>query len=470
MPKITFIGAGSTVFAKNLLGDILSFPELAGSTISLFDIDPVRLHTSEVVAQRLAERLGVQPTIEATTDRARALDGADYAISMFQVAGYRPGTVVDFEVPKQFGLRQTIADTLGIGGIMRGLRTIPVLLDICREMEARCPDALFLNYVNPMAMNCWAISRTSPIATVGLCHSVSGTAAGLARRIGVPISEINYICAGINHMAFYLRFERDGEDLYPLIRQVIADGRVPKGDRVRYEMFTRLGYFVTESSEHFSEYVPWFIKRDRPDLIERFNIPLDEYPRRCEDQIAGWTGMQAALEDPDPEALARYEQQRRDEWLAEVAEDDPAEAARLRQGLAAALQRGPVRHSGEYASLIIHSRETGQPRVVYGNVPNAGVIDNLPAGCCVEVPCLVDKNGVQPVQVGALPPHLAALMQTNINVQALTVEAALTGQREHIYHAAMLDPHTAAELDLDQIWALVDALIAAHGDWLPAYS
>ena len=470
MPKITFIGAGSTVFAKNLLGDILSFPELAGSTISLFDIDPARLHTSEVVAQRLAERLGVQPTIEATTDRARALDGADYAISMFQVAGYRPGTVVDFEVPKQFGLRQTIADTLGIGGIMRGLRTIPVLLDICREMEARCPDALFLNYVNPMAMNCWAISRTSPIATVGLCHSVSGTAAGLARRIGVPISEINYICAGINHMAFYLRFERDGEDLYPLIRQVIADGRVPKGDRVRYEMFTRLGYFVTESSEHFSEYVPWFIKRDRPDLIERFNIPLDEYLRRCEDQIAGWTGMQAALEDPDPEALARYEQQRRDEWLAEVAEDDPAEAARLRQGLAAALQRGPVRHSGEYASLIIHSRETGQPRVVYGNVPNAGVIDNLPAGCCVEVPCLVDKNGVQPVQVGALPPHLAALMQTNINVQALTVEAALTGQREHIYHAAMLDPHTAAELDLDQIWALVDALIAAHGDWLPAYS
>jgi alpha-galactosidase len=470
MPKITFIGAGSTVFARNLLGDILTFPELAGSTISLFDIDPGRLQTSEVVAHRLAERLGVQPVIAATTDRARALDGADYVVSMFQVAGYRPGTVVDFEVPKRYGLRQTIADTLGIGGIMRGLRTIPVLLDLCREMEARCPHALFLNYVNPMAMNCWAVSRASPIATVGLCHSVSGTAAALARRIDVPISEINYICAGINHMAFYLRFERDGEDLYPLIRQVIADGRVPKGDRVRYEMLARLGYFVTESSEHFSEYVPWFIKRDRPDLIERFNIPLDEYPRRCEDQIAGWTGMQAALEDPDPQALARYEHARRAAWLAEVAEKDPGEAERLRAALAAAEQRGPVRHSGEYASLIIHSRETGQPRVVYGNVPNSGLIDNLPPGCCVEVPCLVDRSGVQPVHVGPLPPHLAALMQTNINVQALTVEAALTGKREHIYHAAMLDPHTAAELDLDQIWALVDDLIAAHGDWLPAYS
>ena len=470
MPKITFIGAGSTVFARNLLGDILTFPELAGSTISLFDIDPVRLQTSEVVAHRLAERLGVQPVIAATTDRARALDGADYVVSMFQVAGYRPGTVVDFEVPKRYGLRQTIADTLGIGGIMRGLRTIPVLLDLCREMEARCPHVLFLNYVNPMAMNCWAVSRASPIATVGLCHSVSGTAAALARRIDVPISEINYICAGINHMAFYLRFERDGEDLYPLIRQVIAEGRVPKGDRVRYEMLGRLGYFVTESSEHFSEYVPWFIKRDRPDLIERFNIPLDEYPRRCEDQIAGWTGMQAALEDPDPQALARYEQARRAAWLAEVAEKDPGEAERLRAALAAAEQRGPVRHSGEYASLIIHSRETGQPRVVYGNVPNTGLIDNLPPGCCVEVPCLVDRSGVQPVHVGPLPPHLAALIQTNINVQALTVEAALTGKREHIYHAAMLDPHTAAELDLDQIWALVDDLIAAHGDWLPAYS
>jgi alpha-galactosidase len=470
MPKITFIGAGSTVFAKNLLGDILSFPELAGSTISLFDIDPTRLRSSEIVAQRLGERLGIRPCIEATTDRQRALDGADYAISMFQVGGYEPGTVRDFAVPKAYGLRQTIADTLGIGGIMRGLRTIPVLLDMCREMEARCPDVTFLNYVNPMAMNCWAVSRATRIKTVGLCHSVHGTARALARRIRVPIEEINFVCAGINHMAFYLRFEREGEDLYPRIRQVIADGRVPPGDRVRYEMLTRLGYFVTESSEHFSEYVPWFIKRDRPDLITRFNIPLDEYPRRCEEQIADWTALSAVLEDPDPATLTNYEQARRAAWLEEVAAEDPVEAEQLRAALAAALQQSPVRHSGEYASLIIHAMETNQPRLIYGNVPNHGLIDNLPADCCVEVPCLVDKNGVQPTHIGALPPQLAALMQTNVNVQALTVEAALTGKREHIYHAAMLDPHTAAELDLNQIWALVDDLIAAHGDMLPAYT
>ena len=294
MPKITFIGAGSTVFAKNLLGDILSFPELANSTISLFDIDAERLATSEVVARKVGEAVGANPTIETTTDRRAALDGADYAINMIQVAGYKPGTVVDFEIPKKYGLRQTIADTLGIGGIMRGLRTIPVLLDMCNDMEELCPDVFFLNYVNPMAMNCWAINRASTIKTVGLCHSVQGTAEQLARDIKVPIDEINYICAGINHVAFYLRFERNGEDLYPQIRQVVAEGRVPDWNRVRYEMFTRLGYFVTESSEHFSEYTPWFIKRDRPDLIDSFNIPLDEYITRCENQIAGWHSMRAA--------------------------------------------------------------------------------------------------------------------------------------------------------------------------------
>jgi alpha-galactosidase len=253
----------------------------------------------------------------------------------------------------------------------------------------------------------------------------------LADDIGVPYEDINYISAGINHMAFYLRFERDGQDLYPLIRKVVDEGRVPDWNRVRYEMFMRLGYFVTESSEHFAEYVPWFIRHDRPDLIDRFNIPLDEYIRRCENQIAGWEAMRRDFED----------------------------------------RRKPiqVRRSHEYGSLIIHSLETDTPRVVYGNVSNDGLIDNLPPGCCVEVPCLVDKNGIQPTHIGALPPHLAALMQTNINVQALTVEAALTGQRKHIYHAAMLDPHTAAELDLDQIWALVDDLIAAHGEWLPAF-
>lgn len=435
MPKITFIGAGSTVFTKNLLGDILRFPELAHSDIWLHDIDAQRLHESEGVARYVAQSLGVAPTLHATLDRRAALDGADYVISMFQIAGYKPGTVTDFDVPKRYGLRQTIADTLGIGGIMRALRTIPVFLDMARDMESVCPDVVHLQYVNPMAMNCWAISRATRIKTIGLCHSVPHTAQELAADIGVPIAEINYLVAGINHMAFYLKFERQGEDLYPRLRQVIADGRVPAHNRVRYDVFQRLGYFVTESSEHFSEYVPWFIKRDRPDLIDRFNIPLDEYIRRCEAQIVFWEFM-------------------RDE-LAAGNFDNPLFA---------------VAPSVEYGALIIHSLETGQPRVVYGNVPNDGLIDNLPAGCCVELPCLVDKNGIQPTRMGALPPQLAALIQTNVNVQALTVEAALTGRREHIYHAAMLDPHTAAELDLDQIWHLVDDLIATHGKWLPDYT
>jgi len=432
MPKISLIGAGSTVFAKNLLGDILSFPELAEAEISLFDIDHERLQTSEVVANKVAETLGANPRIDATTDRERSLEGADYAICMIQVGGYKPGTVTDFEIPKKYGLRQTIADTLGIGGIMRGLRTIPVLLEMARDMERLCPDATFLNYVNPMAMNCWALARASSVRTVGLCHSVQGTAEQLARDIRVPIDEINYLCAGINHMAFYLTFERDGEDLYPRIRRVVEEGRVPDWNRVRYDLLGRLGYFVTESSEHLAEYMPYYIKRDRPDLIERFNVPLDEYITRCEDQIAGWQSLRRELEDPTVTL--------------------------------------PVERSHEYGSLIIHSLETGVPRVVYGNVANEHLIDDLPHGCCVEVPCLVDKNGIQPTRIGSLPPQLAALMQTNVNVQALTVEAALSGQREHVYHAAMLDPHTAAELDLDQIWSLVDDLIDAHGDWLPAFT
>lgn len=431
MVKISFLGAGSTVFAKNLMGDILSFPELADSTISLHDINEERLKTSEIVAHKVAAALGAHPTIEATLDRRQSLDGADYAISMIQVAGYKPGTVVDFEIPKKYGLRQTIADTLGIGGIMRGLRTIPVLLDMCHDMEELCPDVTFLQYVNPMAMNCWAINRATRIKTVGLCHSVQGTAQQLANDIHVPIEEINFVCAGINHMAFYLRFERDGESLYPLIRKVLEEGRQPEWNRVRYEMFRRLGYFVTESSEHFSEYTPWFIKHDRPELIEEFNIPLDEYIRRCEVQIAGWEQLRKDLE---------------------------------------AGKDIEVRRSPEYGSLIIHSIETGVSRVVYGNVANRSLIDNLPQGCTVEVPVLVDKNGLQPTKIGALPPQLAALMQTNVNVQSLTVEAALTGKREYIYHAAMLDPHTSAELSLDQIWSMVDDLIAAHGDWLPQYN
>ncbi|MBV9997958.1 MAG: alpha-glucosidase/alpha-galactosidase [Verrucomicrobia bacterium] len=427
--KITFIGAGSTVFAKNLIGDILSFPELADSNICLFDIDPERLKSSEIVARRIIQTLGASAKVEVTTDRSQALEGAAYAINMIQVGGYRPCTVTDFEVPKRYGLRQTIADTLGIGGIMRALRTVPVLIDMCREMERLCPDVVHLNYVNPMAINCWAMYEASKTRTIGLCHSVQHTADELAQDIGVPVEEINYLVAGINHMAFYLKFERDGQDLYPEIRRVVDEGRVPEWNRVRYDLFTRVGYFVTESSEHFSEYVPWFIKEGRPDLIKNYNVPLDEYPRRCEVQIAEWQKLRSDLESSD----------------------QPVE----------------VRRSVEYGSKIIHSLETGTPRVIYGNVANHGLIENLPAGCCVEVPCLVDKNGVQPIRIGRIPAHLGALMQTNINVQALTVEAILTGNRDRIYQAAMLDPHTAAELDLNQIWALVDDLLAAHGEWIP---
>jgi alpha-galactosidase len=466
MPKITFLGAGSTVFARNLLGDILSYPELAGATISLHDIDEKRLRETEILAHRLADRLGASPIIEVHPDRRAALDGADYALSMFQVGGYRPSTVVDFEIPKKYGLRQTIADTLGIGGIMRGLRTIPVLLDMLHDMEEVCPGVTFLNYVNPIAILCGAAARASKIKTVGLCHSVQGTASQLAYDLGIPEQEINYLCAGINHMAFFLRFERrlpDGkaEDLYPALHQVIAEGRVPDWNRVRYEMLARLGYFVTESSEHFAEYVPWFIKRDRPDLIEKYGIPLDEYPRRCEVQIESWKFMQRKIRSPSEDLDAEVQR------ALESVQATPGMIDHIQNELK---KLDEIAHSHEYGGRIIHSIETGQPCVVYGNVPNHGLIDNLPSGAIVEVSCLVDRNGLQPVRVGPLPPHLAALIQTNLNVQSLTVEAALTRQRQHIYHAAMLDPHTAAELDLEQIWSLVDDLIAAHGDWLPEYS
>ncbi len=461
MTKITFLGAGSTVFAKNLLSDILQFPELADATISLHDIDSDRLQTTQIVGEGIAHALGVHPKIESHLDRRKALDGADFAIGMFQVGGYDPATITDFEIPKKFGLRQTIADTLGVGGIMRALRTIPVYLEMCRDMEELCPDALLLNYVNPMAMVTWAINRATAIKTVGLCHSVQGTATHLAGLIGVPLEEINYVCAGINHLAFYLRLERNGLDLYPLLRNVVAEGRVPDEDRVRFDVFNQLGYFVTESSEHFAEYVPWYIKRDRPDLIETFNIPLDEYIRRCEVQQAAWNVVHAWIVNPevtvDETVLAKELVQ------AGATEMELEYVKMLLQGL----DQGEI--SNEYGALIIHSVLTNTPRVVYGNVMNAGLIENLPSESCVEIPCLVDKNGIQPTKIGNLPPQLAALIQTNINVQSLTVEAALTQKREHIYHAAMLDPHTAAELDPSQIKELVDAMIDAHRDWLPEY-
>jgi alpha-galactosidase len=429
--KVALVGAGSTVFARTLIGDLLSVPEFAGSgtTLALMDVDAERLRTSEIVAGRVAAAVRATPRIEATLERRAALDCADYVLTMFQVGGYRPATVTDFEVPKRFGLRQTIGDTMGIGGIMRGLRTIPVLLDLCREMEELCPDALLLQYVNPMAMLCWAVARATNIRCVGLCHSVQGTARDLAADLGIPANELEYVCAGINHLAFYLELRHGGRDVYPDLRRVLDDGRAPGWNLVRYEVFRRFGYFSTESSEHLAEYVPWFIKAARPDLIDRFNIPLDEYPRRCEGQLEEWEELRASLEGG-----------------AEVT----------------------VTPSDEYSAGIIRALEGGVPFRFNGNVPNAGPwIDNLPADSCVEVPCVADAQGISPQPVGGLPPQLAALIQTNVNVQSLTVEAALTGRRDRVDQAAMLDPHTAGELSLDEIHELVDALLEAHGDLVP---
>jgi alpha-galactosidase len=443
-PKIAFIGAGSTVFMKNIIGDILQRPALSGATISLMDIDVQRLEESAVVAGKLVSTLGVAAKIETGTDQRRALENADFVVVAFQIGGYEPATVVDFDVPRKYGLRQTIADTLGVGGIMRGLRTVPHLWSICEDMLEVCPNAIMLQYVNPMAINTWAIAEKYPtIRQVGLCHSVQGTAHELSVDLGIPFENIRYRAAGINHMAFYLAFEErmpDGSyrDLYPDLLAGYREGRFPRPiprnarcpNKVRYEMLTRLGYFVTESSEHFAEYTPYFIKEGREDLIEKFGIPLDEYPKRCVEQI--------------------------ERWKVQAAEYRKAE-------------RIEVRSSHEYASSIVNSVWTGEPSLIYGNVRNNGCITSLPQNCAAEVPCLVDASGIQPTYVGALPPQLTALIRTNVNVQELTVAALMTEKREHIYHAAMMDPHTAAELDLDQIWNLVDDLIAAHGSWLPEW-
>lgn len=450
MTKLTIIGAGSTEFTKRIVTDLFLMPETKDLEIALMDIDADRLAVSELIVRAVANEIGVNPRITAHTDRKEALKGADFVQTTVNVGGYKPATVIDFEVPRQFGLRQTIADSLGVGGIMRALRTVPVLVDIGREMADICPDAIWLQYVNPMAMNMIAIDRIVPgLRAVGLCHSVQGTAEMLAADLGEDIADISFRCAGINHMAFYLSFEKvhkDGrrEDLYPRMRevgrQILANERVssrteePHGhggffpEKVRYEMLRRLGYFVTESSEHFAEYVPWFIKRDRPDLIEEFGIPLDEYIDRCEYATRRWAEYQKTLDEESK--METYA-------------------------------------SNEYASEIIHGVVTGKPVVINGNVPNHGLIENLPATACVEVPCLIDHNGVSPTALGRLPPQLAALMQTNINVQELTVEALATGKREYVYHAAMLDPHTAAELSIDEIWKLVDAMIEAHGSYIP---
>ena len=444
-PKITFIGAGSVVFMKNIIGDVLQRDALKNAHVALMDINEQRLQESEIVFEKLVASIGAGATHSLHTNQREALEGADFVVVAFQIGGFEPCTVTDFEVPKKFGLRQTIADTLGIGGIMRGLRTVPHLWSICEDMTAVCPDALLLQYVNPMAINTWAIAEKYPhIKQVGLCHSVQHTANELASDLQIPVSKIRYKSAGINHVAYFLKFEEimeDGSyrDLYPDLQKGYADGIYPRPEsswnprcpnKVRYEMMKRLGYFATESSEHFAEYVPWFIKRGRDDIIERFGIPLDEYPKRCVEQIARWKDDLEAFKNSDTIE---------------------------------------VPNSVEYASEIINSVWTGTPSVIYGNIANKGYIPALPDGCTVEVPCLVDRNGIQPTRVENLPPQLTAIMRSNINVQELTVKALLTQNREHIYHAAMMDPHTGAELDLDQIWEMVDELIEAHGDWLPQW-
>ncbi|MDV5168094.1 alpha-glucosidase/alpha-galactosidase [Photobacterium rosenbergii] len=442
-PKITFIGAGSTIFVKNILGDVFHKSALKGADVALMDIDPVRLEESQIVVSKLMESAGATGNIHCYTDQKDALKGADFVVVAFQIGGYEPCTVTDFEVCKKHGLEQTIADTLGPGGIMRSLRTIPHLWQICEDMTEVCPEATMLNYVNPMAMNTWAMYEKYPhIKQVGLCHSVQGTAEELARDLDLDYGDLRYTCAGINHMAYYLTLEKKTENgeyvsIYPDLLEAYEMGQAPKPNIhgnprceniVRYEMFKKLGYFVTESSEHFAEYTPYFIKPNRPDLIERYKVPLDEYPKRCVEQIANWKKDLEAFKQAD-----RIEQ----------------------------------KESHEYASTIMNAIWTNTPSVIYGNVKNEGLIDNLPQGCCVEVACLVDANGIQPTAVGKLPSHLAALMQTNINVQTLLTEAILTENRDRIYHAAMLDPHTAAVLGIEEIYALVDELIEAQQDWLP---
>ncbi len=425
MPKIAMIGAGSVVFTKNLLGDILSFPELGQAHIALHDIDPARLEAGERMARWTANKLGAQPTITASLDRRAALDGADYVINMIQVGGHA-ATMIDFDIPTRYGLRQTIGDTLGIGGIFRALRTIPVLLDICQDMQACCPQAWLLNYTNPMAMLVWAVTRATPVKVVGLCHSVQGTARQIARYCEIPHYELEYDTAGINHMAWYMTLRWNGQDMYPKLREALNHRFLYAKDKVRFEILRHFGYFVTESSEHMAEYVPYFIKS--PAEVDRLDIPLDEYPRRS------------------IENLREFEYT----------------IGKLQRGGEFRIQR-----SEEYASLIIHSLETGERRAIYGNVENCGLISNLPQGSCVEVRCELDRDGLHPVPFGELPPQLAALNRSNINVQELTVRAALEGNRDHVYHAAYLDPHTAASLTLPKIQAMVDDLLVAHGDALP---
>lgn len=439
MPKITFMGAGSTVFARNVLGDCMCTPALRDSEIALYDIDAQRLKDSEIILNAINANINESKASISTwlgeENRKEALRGADFVVNAIQVGFYDPCTIIDFEIPKKYGLRQTIADTLGIGGIMRALRTIPVLEDFARDMEEVCPDAWFLNYTNPMAMLSGYMQRYTGVKTVGLCHSVQTCSRDLLTGLGMEdkLEGRRELIAGINHMGWLLEIrDKDGNDLYPEIRARAAKKNASEKhrDMVRYEYIRRFGYYCTESSEHNAEYNPFFIKNRYPEMIEQYNIPLDEYPRRCINQIAGW------------------EKERND-----------------------ILKDGKVTHSRshEYASYIMESITTGSVFKIGGNVLNTGLIDNLPSDACVEVPCLVDNTGIHPTHVGRLPIQLAALNMTNINAQLLTIEAARTRKIESIYQAAMLEPHTAAELNIDDIVKMCDELIAAHGSYMEMY-
>lgn len=439
MVKITFMGAGSTVFARNVLGDCMCTPALRDAKIALYDIDEKRLKESEIILKALNHNVNEDraciTTYLGVENRKDALRDADFVVNAIQVGGYEPCTVTDFEIPKKYGLRQTIGDTLGIGGIMRGLRTIPVMEEFARDMEEVCPNTLFLNYTNPMAILTGYMQRYTKIRTVGLCHSVQVCTEGLLKGLGMEdrLEGATDLIAGINHMAWLLDVrDRDGKDLYPEIkaRALKKNAEEKHSDMIRYEYIRNLGYYCTESSEHNSEYNPFYIKSRYPELIERYNIPLDEYPRRCVNQIAGW-------------------EEERDNILKD----------------------GKITHerSREYASYIMEAVVTNKPYQIGGNVLNTGLIDNLPADACVEVPCLVNGNGIDPCHVGRLPVQLAAMNQTNINVQLLTIEAARTRDRNHIYQAAMLDPHTAAELSVDDIRSMCDELIEAHGAYMEMY-
>jgi alpha-galactosidase len=445
MPKITFMGAGSTVFAKNIIGDSMCSDVLCDSHFALYDIDGPRLRESKMMLENLNKNMN-QGRAKITAHlgvRARktALRNANYVVNAIQVGGYDPCTIIDFEVPKKYGLRQTIADTLGIGGLFRSLRTIPIILDFAHDLEEVSPDAWFLNYANPMCTLTGSLLRGSSIKSVGLCHSVQGCARGLLHQVGLNPADyprLQWHIAGINHQGWLLEISHDGKDLYPLIKKRAAailkrERRKEKAehrDLVRLEIMMQFGHYLTESSEHSAEYMPYWIKSSHPELIDQYNIPLDEYPRRCVNQIAGWEKMRDQL-----------------------------------------VNDANLTHSrtGEYGSQIMEAIETDIPLTVGGNVLNNGLVTNLPSKAVVEIACLVDRNGVQGTYVGDLPEQCAAINRTNINTQLLTLEAALEGRKDAIYHAAFLDPHTSAELTIDEIRSLCDDLIEAHGNWLPEY-